>query len=265
MPELPEVEIFRRYFNRTALNKKIIKVDVTAEKMLQEISRRSLHKNLKNSEFKNTSRHAKYLFAHTDNNKILVLHFGMTGSLKYFKNEEKKPDHTRMLIGFKNGYYLAYDCPRKLGKIFLIDDKPKFIEKKKLGPDPLADDLSFSVFRETLNRKRGAIKSALMDQKTISGIGNIYSDEILFNARIHPASKTEKLKDDHIKKIYQMMNKVLNKAIDTGVNLNRMPHTYLFWNREAGEDCPRCSGKIRKKTIGGRSSYFCDTHQKKII
>ena len=264
MPELPDVENFRKYFNRTSLHKKIQKVDVNAKKMLKGVSSRSLQMNLKNDSFSKTSRHAKYLFAHTDNDKILVLHFGMTGRLQYYKNEDEKPDHTRMLINFSNGYHLAFDCPRKFGRIFLIDDKRKFIEKRKLGPDPVADKLNLSKFRKILDGKRGAIKAALMDQKTISGLGNIYSDEILFNAGIHPASKTEKMSSDQLTKIYRMMNKVLNKVIDVDADVRKMPRTYLLSHRESGKDCPRCSGKIRKKTIGGRSAYFCDKHQKKL-
>ena len=264
MPELPDVETFRRYFNRTSLHKKIEKVDVGTKKMLKGTSSSSLQRNLKNLKFKKTSRHAKYLFAHTDNDKILVLHFGMTGSLKYYKNDEEKPAHTRMLINFTNGYHLAYNCPRKLGSIYLINDREKFIEGKNLGPDPLADDINLTGFRKIIDGKRGTIKSTLMDQNTISGIGNIFSDEILFNAGIHPASRTEKLKDDQVKKIHHMMKKVLNKMIKVQADPEKIPATYLLSHRESGEDCPRCTGKIRKKTINSRSSYFCDKHQKKV-
>lgn len=264
MPELPDVEVFRRYFKHTSLNKKILRVDINAVKMLRDVSSGSLRMNLKNTRFIKTSRHAKYLFAFANNGKILVLHFGMTGSLKYYKNDEQKPEHTRMLITFTNGYHLAYNCPRKLGKIFLVNDKQKFISNKQLGPDPLSDNFNLTTFRELLEGKRGTIKATLMDQKTISGIGNIYSDEILFNSNIHPASKTEKLNDDQVKKIYHMMRKILQRAIKESVEVNNIPRTYLLPNRVPGEDCPRCKGKIRKKTIAGRSAYFCDNHQKKI-
>lgn len=264
MPELPDVEGFRQYFNYTSLNKKILKIDVNAVEMLRRISSRSIKMNLKNTWFTKTDRHAKYLFAFTNNGKILVLHFGMTGSLKYYKNEKEEPDHTRMLINFTNGYHLSYNCPRKLGKIFLINDKQEFIRNKQLGPDPISDNFNLKTFKELLNGKRGTIKSTLMNQKTISGIGNIYSDEILFNSNIHPASRTEKLNDDQVKKMFHMMRKILHKAIEEGVDENNMPRTYLLPNRAPGEDCPRCNGKIKKKTIAGRSAYFCDKHQKKI-
>jgi formamidopyrimidine-DNA glycosylase len=219
---------------------------------------------LKNEKFKSTSRHAKYLFAHTDNKKTLVLHFGMTGYLSYYKNDKDKPGHTRMLIDFENGYHLAFDCLRKLGRIYLIHDMEKFIEKKKLGPDPLTGKMNLTKFRNLLEGKRGSVKTTLMNQEIISGIGNIYSDEILFNAGIHPASKTEKLNDEQIKKLFYMMIKVLNKAIDVDADAGKMPATYLLTKRKSGNDCPICSGKIKKQTINGRSSYFCDKHQKKI-
>lgn len=263
MPELPEVESFRNYFNRTSLNKKIERVEVTSGKMLKDVSSRTLQMQLKNDKFRKTSRHAKYLFAHTYNGKILVLHFGMTGYLHYFKDESEKPVHTRMQIDFVNGYHLAFDCQRKFGRIFLIDDKEKFIEKKKLGADPIADKMNLSAYRRLLEGKKGSIKTTLMDQKTISGIGNIYSDEILFNAGIHPASRTEKLNDNQVRKLYQMMIKVLRKAIDVKADAERMPKTYLLQDRKSGADCPRCSGIIRKQTINGRTSYFCGKHQKK--
>ena len=264
MPELPDVETFRRYFNRTSLHKKIERIDIGTKEMLKGISSLSLQQNLKNLKFKKTSRHAKYLFAQTDKGKILVLHFGMTGSLKYYKKDEERPAHIRMRIDFANGYHLAFNCPRKLGSIYLINDREKFIENKNLGPDPVEDDFSLSGFRKIIEGKRGTIKSTLMDQKTISGIGNIFSDEILFNAGIHPATGTEKLNDAQVKKIYQMIKEVLNKVIDIQADPEKIPATYLYSHRAPGEDCPMCKGKIRKKTIGGRSSYFCDRHQRKV-
>lgn len=265
MPELPEVENFRKYFDRTSLNKKIEKIEVPSGRILKGVSVRSLQRQLKDEKFKSTYRHAKYLFAHTENDKILVLHFGMTGSLNYFKDESERPEHTRLQIDFDNGYHLAFDDQRKFGKIYLIENEDKFIERKKLGPDPLADKINLTKFRELLNDKRGSIKSTLMNQKIISGIGNIYSDEILFNAGIHPASKIEKLNDGQIKKLYYMMQEVLNKSIDVNGDNKKLPKMNLLTNRKTGAGCPRCSGKIKRQIINGRSSYFCDKHQKKHI
>ena len=263
MPELPEVESFKQYMNSTSLHKKIKEVDVLNKKILTKISPASLKRNLKGSKFKSTKRHGKNMFAQLSNKKWLTIHFGMTGYLKYFKNKEDAPDHTRLLVKFNNGYNLAYDCMRMFGKVGLTDDVSEYIKKKKLGLDPLEDKFNFKNFYELFNGRAGAIKSALMNQSILAGLGNIYSDEILFQAGIHPASKIENLKEDDLKTIYQKINTVIKKAISIKADSEKFPKSYLLNDRKTGTGCPKCSGKIMKKTIGGRSSYFCNKHQKK--
>jgi formamidopyrimidine-DNA glycosylase len=263
MPELPDVESFRKYFLSTAMNKKIKNVNIMSTKILGSISSRSLQKYLKGSKFISNKRHGKNLFAGMNNNKWLLLHFGMTGFLKYYKNEDEKPDYTRLLINFENGYHLAFDNVRKLGKIDVINDIDEYIEKKKLGPDPLEDNLSFEDFYDILKDRKGSIKSTLMNQKVIAGIGNIYSDEILFQSGIHPASSVNGLNENNLKNIYKKMVSVLGKAVAVNADADKFPRTYLLPHREGGNSCPKCSGKIVKKMIGGRSSYLCNKHQKK--
>ena len=150
-----------------------------------------------------------------------------------------------------------------LGKVDLIDDIGEYIKKKKLGIDPLEDKLNLKDFYKLFNNRSGSIKSALMNQNILAGIGNIYSDEILFQAGIHPAANIKKLKESDLKNIYHKMNSVLKKAISVNAEPDELPKTYLVENRKNGEDCPKCNGKIKKQTIGGRSSYFCTKHQKK--
>ena len=130
MPELPDVEVFRQYMDSTSLHQKIADVSLKDKSLLGEASSRDLQVRLKDRKFQSTLRHGKYLFAETDEEDWLVLHFGMTGFLKYFKNDEQAPEHIRMLITFNNGYHLAYDCQRKLGLIDLTKDTEKFLEEK---------------------------------------------------------------------------------------------------------------------------------------
>ncbi|MEJ2633849.1 MAG: DNA-formamidopyrimidine glycosylase family protein [Calditrichia bacterium] len=264
MPELPDVEIYKIYMNSTSLHQKIENAEVLEPSLLGQVSSRSLQMRLKNREFEEVRRHGKYLFSKMDKNEWLILHFGMTGFLKYYKNEEQAPGHIRLLIHFDNGYHLAYDCQRKLGLIDLTANPKDFIEKKKLGIDPFGPDFNQSKFRELLNGRRGAIKSALMNQQIMAGIGNIYSDEILFHAGIHPASPVKKLKEADFEKIYREISTVLQTAIDCRVNPDNFPNDYLLPNRREKEDCPQCGGTIQKETISGRSAYFCSRHQKKI-
>lgn len=264
MPELPDVEIFRRYMNSTSLHKKIENVDVKEEKLLGEINSRSLQIRLKDQQFESTMRHGKYLFAKTDNDEWLVLHFGMTGFLKYFKDFEESAEHIRLLIDFDNGFHLAFDCQRKLGLIDLVDDVKDFIDKKQLGIDPYREELDFKTFKNLVQDRRGTIKSFLMNQKLIAGLGNVYSDEVLFQAKVHPNSTARKLNDDKLESILNLIHQVIDTAIDKNADPKALPKTYLLPRRTPNAACPLCQGKIEKAKISGRSSYFCSNHQELI-
>ena len=263
MPELPDVEYFRSYMNSTSLHKKIKKVEVKNSKVLGKVTAASLKKNLKGTKFQSTKRHGKNLFVELSNKKWLTMHFGMTGYLTYYKNNESVNNHVRILFNFSNGYHLAYNCIRMLGRVDLVDEPSAYIKKKKLGVDPFEYILSFNDFLKLFRKRNGSIKAALMNQSILAGIGNIYSDEILFQSGIHPAVNVKKLKENELKDIYQKMNSILKKAISVNANPDELPRNYLLTHRNPGEDCPKCSGKIKRQTIGGRSSYFCNKHQKK--
>jgi len=257
MPELPDVEVFRRYLGSTALHQTIDEVGVRSKRLLKGLSERTLRSHLKGRSIQQTDRHGKYLLAGVKANEWLVLHFGMTGFLKYFKNENKEPEYTQMLISFKNGFHLAYVAPRKLGQIFLIDSKKTLIEEKELGPDVLDGDFDLQAFKEALFRSRGMIKSTLMSQKIMAGIGNIYSDEILFQARIHPKATVDRLDRDQRGRLFRALKRVLRKAIEVQADPQRLPSSYLISHRDPEERCPRCKGKVEKIEVSGRSGYYC--------
>src|SRR6266436_10198670 len=181
MPELPDVEIFKRYFDATSLHQRIIGVDVRSAYVLKAVSGRELARRLKGRCFESSRRHGKHLFVRTDGDLWLRLHFGMTGSLRYFKDEEKAPPHTRVLFLFAGDYRLAFDDQRKFGEVGLIKNVDEFLKKRVLGPDAL--DVDLVEFKKMFTKHRGAVKSILMNQTLIAGIGNIYADEILFHAR----------------------------------------------------------------------------------
>jgi len=198
MPELPEVEVFRQYMNSTSLHKKISNVEVKSKTILGKVSLHSLRTRLKDHQFISTTGYGKYLFAKTDNEDFLVIHFGMTGFLKYYKNSDEATKHIRLLIKFNNGYNLVFDDVRKLGRVYLVDNYKQFIKKKKLGIDPIRGKINFSAFKKIINGRKGSVKSVLMNQQIFAGIGNIYSDEILFQAKINPKSAFDKLKKKNL-------------------------------------------------------------------
>lgn len=263
MPELPDVEVFRRYLDSTALHKRIDRVEVKRNAIL-ETTPQKLGANLTGHTLAETQRHGKYLFARAENGQQaawLVLHFGMTGRLAYFKAPDQEPEHDRLLFHLANGYKLAYDCQRLLGEIDIVESPDQLIAEKDLGPDALA--LSVDDFTQLLADRRGAIKTRLMNQSILAGIGNVYSDEILFQARLHPKTPANDLPPETFKKLYGALRDVLQTAIDCQADPGELPDSYLIPHREPGGKCPACGGEVEQITISGRNAYYCPECQQK--
>jgi formamidopyrimidine-DNA glycosylase len=262
MPELPEVEVFRKYFEQTALNKKIILTDLSAARMLKGIDADEFINHTEGYKFISALRHGKYMFASLNNNRHLMLHFGMTGYLVYYKGEEDRTSHIRLQFKLNNNFYIAYNNSRMFGSIMLLDDINEFILSKELGVDPINTKFTYTDFRNLTNGRSGTIKSLLMDQTLFAGIGNLYSDEIAYQAGIHPSTAFSSLKEESRKELYRKMVTILKTAVKKEGEFSAMPKTYLLNNRKEGSKCQFCGGKISHKTIAGRTSYFCTKHQK---
>jgi formamidopyrimidine-DNA glycosylase len=185
----------------------------------------------------------------------------MTGYLKYYKKEGGALDHVRVLFSFKNGYHLAYVSQRMLGSVSLAPSAEDFIEKQGFGPD--AFEIGRETFRSVVKKSRGALKSTLMNQNIIAGLGNIYADEVLFQSKIHPKKPANKLKDDSIDRLFRNMKKVLKKAVQWRADPQKFPATYLLPYRDEENDCPLCGAKIRTVKVSGRTAYFCPRCQAK--
>lgn len=261
MPELPEVEIFKRYLDATSLHQRIDDVEVRNTYILKETSARELARGLKGRRFESSRRHGKHLFVRVDDEVWLRLHFGMTGSLQYCKNDERAPRHARVIFGFGNNYRLVFDDQRQFGQVGLLKDVDEFLKERELGPDAL--DLGVAEFRHILGKHRGAVKSILMNQRLTSGIGNIYADEILFRARIHPATEIARLNDKALKKLFRATHHILRKAITAKADMNQMPQSWLLPHRGKGGKCPRCGSRLKSASIGGRTAWFCPHCQKR--
>jgi formamidopyrimidine-DNA glycosylase len=255
MPELPDVETFKRYVNATSLHQRIAGIDVRSAYVLKDVSARELARRLRGRCLESSRRHGKHLFVRADKNLWLRLHFGMTGSLRYFKHEKQAPKHTRVLFGFANNHWLAFEDQRKFGEIGLVENVNEFLERRGLGSDAL--DISLSQFRETFAKHRGAVKAILLNQKLIAGIGNIYADEILFRARIHPATEAARLSEENVGKLFRTTRYILKKAIASKADVNLMPQSWLLPHRGKGGKCPRCGRLLKSATIGGRTAWFC--------
>lgn len=254
MPELPDVETFGRYLSATALHQKLADVRVQHQRVLVGVSASRLKRTLKGLRFEQTDRHGKYLFVWTDSEPILLLHFGMTGFLQYEKDRTPGA-HDRVLFDFDNGYTLAYVCLRLLGEVSVTDSIEQYVNEHDLGPDALAVDAD--ELTETLQKSRATIKSCLMNQKLIAGIGNVYSDEILFHSRLAPQRRGRSLSRSQAKQLHRRMRHVLEMAVERQADPARMPSSWLLSHRDEGASCPRCDGRIEKTKVAGRSAYWC--------
>lgn len=255
MPELPDVEVFKRHLIESALNQRIDGVVVRNRRVLAGLTPARLQADLAGHRFRAARRHGKHLFAQIDAGPWLAMHFGMTGKIMYFTGDDPAPDVDRLRIDFVNGAHLAYYDQRLLGRLRLVDDPDRFIADKPLGPDAL--DADYRAFTAAIDGARGGIKAVLMDQAVIAGIGNIYSDEILFQARIHPQTKVAALDARQRQTVYRAMKAVLKKAITREADPDKLPADYLIPHRHAGAACPRCGGKVARLSLAGRGSYFC--------
>lgn len=259
MPELPDVEVFKQYIDATSLHQRINHVHVPDTQILQDVTRQKLAAALDGSELDHARRHGKHLGVALSRGGWLILHFGMTGWASYFKDPADEPEHTKLRLDFDNGYHFAYVCVRKIGMVGLCDDFDAYIEAHELGPDLLG--IGMDTFRERLDGRRGSIKTALMNQHVAAGLGNVYSDEILYQAGIDPRRAVNELSQNELETIYRKMNKVLDVTIERKADPEAVPRTWLLPHRERGAACPRCGAALQKVDIGGRRGYVCPNCQ----
>ncbi len=255
MPELPDVEVFRRRLAATALGQPVRRVEVPDETMLRDTSRQRLGRALKGNVLVGTRRHGKHLLAETSGGGWLVLHFGMTGRLLHLQDGEPSPDHTRAVLHLADGSRVVLDDQRRLGFVAVVDDDEAYVSAQDLGEDALR--LSYPQLRDLLRGRRGALKPALMDQSVIAGIGNVYSDEILFHARLHPRTSAAGLDETSLRRLHRQTRRVLRTAADRGADPERVPRTWLLPHREDGAACPRGDGSVRRFKMSGRGAFYC--------
>lgn len=274
MPELPEVETVKESLRRRVLNKTINSVDVYWDKTISGISVKDFKRALKNQTIREIKRRGKWLIFLLDDYALLS-HLRMEG--KYFLKDslEEKCKHEHVIFKFTSGDSLRYNDTRKFGKMHIasIDNWQDYPALSKLGLEPWDDKLDKLYLKKAFEKKTIAIKTALLDQSIITGIGNIYADEILFLSKISPFRKARELTTLELSKIIINTRLVLEKAISEGGTTIRSYTSEegvsgLFQNdlhvhTKAGEACPVCKTEIIKTKVGGRGTYYCPQCQKK--
>lgn len=275
MPELPEVNAFEAYIKKHCLHKIIGDVHAAVPGLIKNVSYPVFKKELIGDQFESVERSGKYLVINLKkSSKKIIMHFGLTGFLTYKKNHEKVR-FSCITFMFKDHSELHFNSVRKFEKIWLIGDISQIQGLKNLGYDPL--EITYKIFLELIEKyKHKNIKSFFMDQKVIAGIGNEYSDEILFQAGIDPRRKIDTLSKIEQKKLFEKMKSVLRYSIRlrlkhleqsvgeffTKNDRQHFRSSYLQAHRHGDNKCPYNKDHALKQVkIGGRTTYFCPIDQ----
>ncbi|MCK6451950.1 MAG: hypothetical protein L6R19_14010 [Alphaproteobacteria bacterium] len=261
MPELPDVEGFRRVLAKNGLRKAIVRVVVRDARILGKLSARTFAARLQGARLVAARRHGKHLMAKIDRGGWLTLHFGLTGALQFVPASGEEPAFTRVRLDFAGDGGLAYTNKRMIGRVGLVEDAADFITAEGLGPDALDKRFDFAAFDAAVSRSKRDVKAVLMDQAIMAGIGNIYSDEILFQARIDPAERIDKLAPGQRKRLFLKARAVLKAASAHGAGSERFaertPKGSLLPERRKGGICPSCRSPLKIFKLGGRTGYCC--------
>ena len=289
MPELPEVEVVKRSLTRKVKNLIIQKVNIKDSKLRYHIDKNKFRK-ITGLRIKKIERKSKFLLFFLSKNFIMMVHLGMTGkfffvdrkntklktSFYYNIDYKKEQKYDRVEFILNKNQKLIYNDVRKFGFIKLLSNK-KFKDNfhlKHLGPEPLKNTFNFTYFKNYIKGRSRVIKDILMDQKFVSGLGNIYANEILFLSKVKPSRKVKNLKEFELKKIINFTKEVLKNAIELGGSSIKdfsssngkkgsfQQHFNVYGKKGATCTNTTCRSIIVKSSISNRSTFFCDNCQK---
>ncbi|MFD5112077.1 Fpg/Nei family DNA glycosylase [Streptomyces sp. NPDC058391] len=253
MPELPDVEAFRKTLASCARGRRIQRVEVYDAGVLHGVSPRRLSRDLEGRRFTEPERHGKWLLARTDG-PTLLLHFGMTGLLVCCRPDDALHAHDRVVFTVGDDRQLRYRDQRKLKGLWLAGESG--VARLLDGQGPDATEIARSDFDALFSGRRGTVKKVLTDQSHLAGLGNLLADEILWRARLYPAHRAGSLTEDQRGQLYTDMRRTLRSAVRAG----RVPprSTWLTGHRDDTDArCPRCGERLRRERVAGRGTVWC--------
>lgn len=262
MPELPEVNTVKKGFEEAVLHLTITEVEVHDSKIIRNVHSDQFVGALIGRKFVDTYRQGKYFFGVLDTGLNVLFHLGMTGDLVYYSLQEARPKYERFNIHFSNGLILGYDDLRKFSHILVLTDRSHFLKEIELGPDALK--ISQEDFCQIFRGRNTTLKSVLLNQKLISGIGNLYADEICYQAKLHPASVAGALKKSHLQRIFELMRSILTEACEKDAYYQVYPEDWFWKWRDGSKSYITGKGSLGRMKIGGRTTYFVDGYQRLI-
>lgn len=274
MPEMPEVETIRRTLDDRVRGHKITQVEMILPRLIKWPDAARFQAIITGKTIEKLSRRGKYLLFYLTDGLVMVVHLRMTGRLYYIYQGEKQEQYVRIVFTLDGGDQLVYADTRTLGTLYAMPSKElwRISGLTTMGPEPLSKDFTFSYLQGVLAKRKGKIKSLLLDQKTIGGLGNIYADESLAIAGIHPERNANNLTDWEINKLFQAINQVISAGIEDGGTTFRdyrdgaghsggHQHHLLVYGRK-DKPCRCCGTPIVKSIVGGRGTHFCPNCQK---
>jgi formamidopyrimidine-DNA glycosylase len=259
MPELPDVEGFRKVLDTCARNRRIQHVDVYDAGVLHDVGEQRFRSELEGRRFSRPERHGKWLLAPTGGPTVM-LHFGMTGRLVCCRPDDERHAHDRVAFTVGRDRQLRYRDQRKLKGLWLADDAGIARTLDAQGPDAAA--VGREDFEALLRRRRGAVKSSLTDQSVVAGIGNLLADEILWRSRLHPSRRADRLTDAELARLHRDMRSVLRSSM----RAERVPPrgSWLTGHRDDPRGtCPRCGTGLEHGRTSGRGTVWCPHCQPK--
>jgi formamidopyrimidine-DNA glycosylase len=266
MPELPEVETIKNELLPHVLGRTITGLDIFWERIVRQPSLEEFRSLVIGKKITGLSRRGKYLFFHLSGGRVLVMHMKMTGSLLVDPSDTR---FTRAILHLDNGVAVHFWDPRKFGVMWLEGNTGAVTGQ--LGPEPLDEDFTTERLAEILRNRTAPVKPVLLDQSVIAGIGNMYADEALFEARIHPARPAESLSREEVEQLYRAIRHVLQKALKMkGASVRNYirpdgtpgtAHDEFNVAHGVGKKCPRCGAPIERIVLRGRGTYFCPVCQ----
>jgi formamidopyrimidine-DNA glycosylase len=261
VPELPDVEGFRRVLAEHGSGRRVEETEVPDPSVLRNATPEVVARALRGHRFEEPERHGKWLLAHIEGG-IVLFHFGMSGELRWAQIGAERHRHDRVVVRLEDGE-LRYRDQRKLQGVWLARDAEEAAAiTGPLGPDALG--LSSRQLRERLGGRRGELKAALMDQEVIAGLGNILVDEILWQARIHPRRHVHDLCDREWDRLYRSLRRVVRQSVRAG----RVPPRPSWLTGVRDQDapsCPRCGAALVRDRVAGRSSWSCPRCQPSLL
>lgn len=268
MPELPEVETIRRSLQPNLIGRRIAEVvRIAWPGTIAAPSPEEFSERLQGRQIVAIDRRAKYLIIHLDHAEALVVHLRMTGQLTVVDAAAETDKHTHVVLRLDTGQQIFFRDMRKFGRIWLLDREGLAALDRKLGPEPLDDALTVEAFRALIRRRKGRLKQLLLDQAVIAGLGNIYVDEALWLAQLHPLATVGMISDAQIDALYTAIREVLNGGIEKrgttfsnyrdALGAKGSNQNYLNVYDRKNQPCMRCGSPIERIVVVQRGTHIC--------